>query len=812
MATRDVRVDLDLKQNELLNFAIHNVEDRTLIENPVDGQTVHESNGKVFVYHIPEEGEGYWQEQANKEYVDSQISDLGNEKLDKIEEANKVYGTDENGEQVAYDVDSFGKVDDVKVGNVSVVTDKIANLGTMAGEAKETYVPRTLQGTNGKAIIFNETDGGGAKFEHNDGLESFVGVNDGGENGLAAQIYADKLVNGKWQGAKLDVTNGGMYYTVGSESFANRAVAANEIATKGNLANAISAEATARQEADNTKVDKQIQGSNGKALIFNESDGGGAKFEHSDGTWSFVGVNDGGANGLAGQIYAVTPVSGGTANGTRIDITKSAMYYTVGNQSAAQRMVADNEIATKGNLAAVKSELEEEISEKDSLPERTLETVGKVLSNDGEDAIWVDQPVLIKQQVAEQGYSSTYYMEDYLGNQLGAKINIPLDMVVESGTVEVCTEDDVPVEGYRVGDKYIDLVLANTAQNHLYILVNDLIDVYTAGNGLDLVDNEFSVDTTDTTIVDVVPTLNSVKFVQSGGVKAELNKKTDKELTSANGKALIFNETDGGGAKFEHTDGTWSFVGVNDGGANGLAGQIYAVTPVDGGTANGTRIDITKSAMYYTVGNKSFAERTVAANEIATKGDVSAEATARQEADNTKVDKEIQGTNGKAIIFNEADGGGAKFEHTDGTESFVGVNDGGENGLVAQIYADKLVNGKWQGAKIDVTNGGIYYTVGNKSFAERAVAANEIATKGDLAAKKQVVLCPALTASGHKFTWTFNNTVGEDAVVTIREVNGTQNDVIANVDVTAQTITIKMNQTNDLQSISAGQFKAIVMG
>ena len=484
---------------------------------------------------------------------------------------------------------------------------------------------------------------------------------------------------------------------------------------------------------------------------------------------------------------------------TRIDITKSAMYYTVGNQSLDQRMVEANEIATKGNLAAVKSELEEEISEKDSLPERTLETVGKLLSNDGEDAIWVNQPVLIKQQVAEQGYSSTYYMEDYLGNQLGAKINIPLDMVVESGTVEVCTEDNVPVEGYKVGDKYIDLVLANSEQNHLYILVNDLIDVYTAGNGLDLVDNEFSVDTTDTTIVDVVPTLNSVKFVQSGGVKAELNKKTDKEIQGTNGKALIFNETDGGGAKFEHSDGTWSFVGVNDGGANGLAGQI-------------TRIDITKSAMYYTVGNQSLDQRMVEANEIATKGDVSAEATARQEADNTKVDKEIQGTNGKAIIFNEVDGGGAKFEHSDGTESFVGVNDGGENGLVAQIYADKLVNGKWQGAKLDVTNGGMYYTVGDKSFAERAVEANEIATKGDLAAKKQVVLCPALTASGYQFIWTFNNNVGEDAIVTIREVNGTRNDVLANVDVTAQTITIKMNQTNDLQSISAGQFKAIVMG
>lgn len=108
------------------------------------------------------------------------------------------------------------------------------------------------------------------------------------------------------------------------------------------------------------------------------------------------------------------------------------------------------------------------------------------------------------------------------------------------------------------------------------------------------------------------------------------------------------------------------------------------------------------------------------------------EAVARTNADAAKVDREIAGPNGTAIIFNKSDGGGAKFEHNDGTESFVGVNDGGQNGLVAQIYADKFVDGKWQGAKLDVTNNGMYYTVGNKSFAQRAIADNEIATKGNV--------------------------------------------------------------------------------
>ena len=98
--------------------------------------------------------------------------------------------------------------------------------------------------------------------------------------------------------------------------------------------------------------------------------------------------------------------------------------------------------------------------------------------------------------------------------------------------------------------------------------------------------------------------------------------KTDREVNGTNGKSLIFNETDGGGAKFEHNDGTWSFAGVNDGGENGLAGQIYAVKKNASDKFEGARIDVTKDGMYYTVGDATFAERKAEANEIAVKGDV----------------------------------------------------------------------------------------------------------------------------------------------------------------------------------------------
>ena len=105
------------------------------------------------------------------------------------------------------------------------------------------------------------------------------------------------------------------------------------------------------------KVDKELNGANGKALIFNESDGGGAKFEHNDGTWSFAGVNDGGENGIAGQIYALKKNAENKFEGARIDVTKNGMYYTVGADSAANRLTEENEIATKGDVAGTETEL-----------------------------------------------------------------------------------------------------------------------------------------------------------------------------------------------------------------------------------------------------------------------------------------------------------------------------------------------------------------------------------------------------------------------------------------------------------------------
>jgi len=110
------------------------------------------------------------------------------------------------------------------------------------------------------------------------------------------------------------------------------------------------------------KTDYIVDGTNGRSLMFNEADGGGAKFEHNDGTWSFAGVNDGGKNGLAGQIYAVD--SQNDYKGTKLDVTVGGLYYTKGEESGkpvAQRDVPANEVAVKSDISGASADLDAKI-------------------------------------------------------------------------------------------------------------------------------------------------------------------------------------------------------------------------------------------------------------------------------------------------------------------------------------------------------------------------------------------------------------------------------------------------------------------
>lgn len=108
--------------------------------------------------------------------------------------------------------------------------------------------------------------------------------------------------------------------------------------------------------------------------------------------------------------------------------------------------------------------------------------------------------VLSKDTTAADDYAASYTLS-VRGVAQATKINIPKDFLVKSATLETVDTADKPYSGAVVGDKYIDFVI-NTkadgdgtaeADQHIYLPVNDLVDVYTAGNGLTESNNEFSV-------------------------------------------------------------------------------------------------------------------------------------------------------------------------------------------------------------------------------------------------------------------------------------------------------------------------------
>ena len=102
-----------------------------------------------------------------------------------------------------------------------------------------------------------------------------------------------------------------------------------------------------------------------------------------------------------------------------------------------------------------------------------------------------------KQQTAETGFVATYVIKQN-NTQVGSKINIPKDFLVKSATMQNCTTANFPLNGLKVGDPYLDFVVNSTdndaSNSHIYINVSDLVDAYTAGTGLTLTNNAFSVN------------------------------------------------------------------------------------------------------------------------------------------------------------------------------------------------------------------------------------------------------------------------------------------------------------------------------
>lgn len=101
-----------------------------------------------------------------------------------------------------------------------------------------------------------------------------------------------------------------------------------------------------------------------------------------------------------------------------------------------------------------------------------------------------------KQVTPEEGFAATYKLKrtaEGADTYVGDAINIPKDAVLSGGTYEIVETADTPYAGAEVGDPYVDLVVANAEESHIYIPLKGLVDTVKAGDGISVTDNTVSI-------------------------------------------------------------------------------------------------------------------------------------------------------------------------------------------------------------------------------------------------------------------------------------------------------------------------------
>lgn len=133
-----------------------------------------------------------------------------------------------------------------------------------------------------------------------------------------------------------------------------------------------------------------------------------------------------------------------------------------------------------------------------------------------------------KQDAAESGYASSYKLKKTVGDEVsyvGDTINIAKDLVLQSATMQVVAIAGVPYEGGEVGDPYIDMAFNDENASHIYLPVKGLVDIYVAGDGIEIINNKVSVKLSSVTnglsFVDGSLTLNLATRESSGAMSAQ---------------------------------------------------------------------------------------------------------------------------------------------------------------------------------------------------------------------------------------------------------------------------------------------------
>lgn len=231
------------------------------------------------------------------------------------------------------------------------------------------------------------------------------------------------------------------------------------------------------------------------------------------------------------------------------------------------------------------------------------------------NAIDVPEYTIVESSTTEEGYAKSYSLwkgTDTLGGEIGVKINIPKDLVINSGSVKTVETDGTPYAEALTGDKYLDIELNDPTTDHIYIPVKELVDAYTAGNGIEIDANNVIKSknsnlvngTTDGSLRSINSATESTDYtIGANSVASGLNTKASGENSHAEGDTTTSSgqgshaegkNTDANG-RFSHAEGSYTLsLGINShtegshtiaSGTNQHVQGKYNIEDSDGSTA-----------------------------------------------------------------------------------------------------------------------------------------------------------------------------------------------------------------------------------
>ena len=149
-------------------------------------------------------------------------------------------------------------------------------------------------------------------------------------------------------------------------------------------------------------------------------------------------------------------------------------------------------------------------------------------------------------------YAAVYHLQKD-GANVGEAINIPKDMVVESGKVvwgSYANGTFTPATDKKNATPYVELTLANSTANKIYIAVADLVNEHKAGTGIEITNNTDGTRTIG--ITNAVNTKINKSVVSFGGSQEAIT------ATTNGGDTVVAFEMTGGIEGVQGTAGTWA--------------------------------------------------------------------------------------------------------------------------------------------------------------------------------------------------------------------------------------------------------------